>query len=489
MKAGPKARVDDSPLPFRPRVTGAARFAKFCEKFIVTPKGFGARKPMRLRPWQVDLVGSVLDADPLPVEAGWMMPRGQGKSSLLAALGLYEVLLGQEGASVVVAAVDERQAKIIFNTAVRMVELNEDLASRVHTYKDRLTVPVRGATFQVLPATPKALEGLDPSLALVDEIGEVNPDVWHTILDAQGKREVSTMIGIGTPGRDPHSGVLASLRDYHRAHPDDTSLVWREFSAAGFEDHPVDCAHCLELANPALDDFLKRDTILAQLPPKTPESRFRRVRLCQMVTETSGAFLPAGVWDGLNTGEEIPAGEDVVLAFDGSTSGDSTAVVVARVGTEPHFDLVGLWEPNDHEEDYRVPVLDVEDAIVAACKHWNVREVAADPFMWNRSLQVLEKAGVRVVEFPWSNYRIGPATQDFYTACVNGQVTHSGEERMAAHVGNAVVKEIDRGMKIDKSKRNSTRHIDIAAATVMAHSRAQWLAMKKKKRRARSFKR
>lgn len=85
MKAGPKAAVDESRLPFRPGSVGAVRFGKFCASFLLPPKGAGARKPMRLRPWQLDLVGSVLDADPRPRLAGWMMPRGQGKSTLVAA--------------------------------------------------------------------------------------------------------------------------------------------------------------------------------------------------------------------------------------------------------------------------------------------------------------------------------------------------------------------------------------------------------------------
>jgi hypothetical protein len=42
MKAGPKASVDPSRLPWRPRSTGAARFAAFSEKFIRVPKGTGA---------------------------------------------------------------------------------------------------------------------------------------------------------------------------------------------------------------------------------------------------------------------------------------------------------------------------------------------------------------------------------------------------------------------------------------------------------------
>jgi hypothetical protein len=47
MKAGPKAAVDPTVLPFRPQSTGAARFAKFCERFVKVPKGTGALKPCR----------------------------------------------------------------------------------------------------------------------------------------------------------------------------------------------------------------------------------------------------------------------------------------------------------------------------------------------------------------------------------------------------------------------------------------------------------
>src|SRR5699024_1462720 len=98
VKAGPKAAPDPTRLPWRPRSTGAARFATFCSKYIVVPKGTGARKHLRLRAWQTELVASVLDPDPPPRSAGWMMPRGQGKSTLVAALGLYDLLEGQEGA-------------------------------------------------------------------------------------------------------------------------------------------------------------------------------------------------------------------------------------------------------------------------------------------------------------------------------------------------------------------------------------------------------
>ena len=149
------------------------------------------------------------------------MPRGQGKSTLVAALGLYDLMLGEEGSTVVVAATDERQAGIVFRTAVRMVVPHDDLASRVQMYKTELRVPGRGASFQCLPAEPKRLEGLDYTLAILDEIGVIGRDSYEVVHLAQGKRGFSTLIGIGTPGPDPHNNVLADLRTYAFDNPDD----------------------------------------------------------------------------------------------------------------------------------------------------------------------------------------------------------------------------------------------------------------------------
>src|ERR1700739_4664302 len=100
MPAGPKAEVDPAPLPWRPRSSGADHFAAFCKRFIRVHKGPKALQPLALRDWQIGLVGSVLDADTQPRIAGWCLPRGSGKSTLVAALGLYELMCGGEGATV-----------------------------------------------------------------------------------------------------------------------------------------------------------------------------------------------------------------------------------------------------------------------------------------------------------------------------------------------------------------------------------------------------
>jgi len=472
---------------------GSARFAAFCLKFIAVPKGTGALSKLRLRDWQRELTGSVLDAVPTPRIAGWCLPRGQGKSTLVAALGLYELMCGGEGATVIVAAVDERQAGIVFGIAKRMVELNEDLASRVQVYKDKLVVPSRGASLTCLPASPASLEGLDYSLAIVDEIGRVDPETWEVIALASGKRERSTLIGIGTPG-PREDNVLARLRAYAQDYPDDTSQVYREFSAAGFEnEHPTDCQHCWELANPALGDFLHRDALAALQPPKMTAGNFRRARLCQFVNSNENPFVSEAVWDGLNTGVDIAPGSVVVLALDGSFGGqdsDTTALLLATVGKSPHVMPLRVWSNPDNSPTWRVPLVEVMDEVRNACRTFTFKELVADPFRLNLVLQQLANESIPVSEFPHSPARLTKATTDLYSAAVNGEITHNGDPLLKQHVLNATVIESDGGLKIGKaSRRRKAGRVDLVACLVMAHSRATWLATRKpKSRKVYSFK-
>jgi phage terminase large subunit-like protein len=473
VKAGPKAAVDPSPLPLKGSTRRELAVARFASDYVRVPRGHGVRKPLRLRPWQRALVAATWDARPRPRVAGWMLPRGQGKTSLTAVLALFELLAGPEGAQVVVVATDERQAGLCFRAASRMVELHPALEARVQVYADQLTVPARGASFQVLPAVPKRLEGLDYTLAIVDEAGRVDTEVYEVVTLATGKQQSSVVLAIGTPGPELEQTVLGRLRTYAIDRPTDPLVVWREHSAAGFEDHPVDCRHCWELANPAGGDFLAWDGLEACLPPKMREASFRRARLCQLVDQLEDAWLPPSAWAACaDATRSIADGAEVVLAFDGSFNGDTTVLTVATVDQRPHVDLVELWEASGRQ----VPIVDVEAAIRAACRRWRVLEIAADPFRWARSLQLLEGEGLPVMEYPQSPGRMTPATARFYEAVVNQQLTHSGDSRLARHIGNAVLREDARGARLAKERKDSPRRIDAAVAAVMAHDRAAALA-------------
>ena len=172
-------------------------------------------------------------------------------------------------------------------------------------------------------------------------------------------------------------------------------------------------------ANPGYDDLIDPEDFESSVR-RTPENEFRTKRLNQFVS-SSRAWLPAGAWEGCVDGSRtIPDGSDVVLGFDGSYNNDSTALVVVTVAEEgklPHVDVVEAWEkPPDGLIDWTVPILSVEDAIRAACRRWQVREIACDPARWARTYQVLDEEGLPVVDVPnsrnaWSQPHSGSTRQ------------------------------------------------------------------------------
>ncbi|WP_309227630.1 MULTISPECIES: terminase TerL endonuclease subunit [unclassified Mycolicibacterium] len=442
------------------------------------PKGFNELKPFDPEPFQMDMVEAVFDRPKRPRTAGFMLPRGSGKSTLLAAIGVWELFTGGEAATVALVASSKEQSGIIYRAARRMVELSPELLFRCQIGKERLYIPVRDAVLECLPAEGAALLGLDYTLALLDEVGVVSRETYECLSGAQLKRPVSTLIAIGTPGPDPNDSVLTDLRDMH-AELGDEFVVWREWSANEFQHHPVDCQHCWKLANPALGIFQAEDAMVKALKTRR-ENVFRRDHLCQLVNDTTGMFLPAGVWEKLSTGRAIPKGTQVVIGLDGSHSDDSTALVIGTVSAKPHFDLLAVWEKPAGDDNFQVPIAEVEDAIRQACRDYRVVELACDPWGFTRTMQILESEGLTVSRFDQNSTRLTPATTDLYTACVNGTLTHSGNETLTRHVGNAVVYQDHRGIRINKANRRG-RKIDAAAALVMCHSRATWHGTRKPK--------
>jgi phage terminase large subunit-like protein len=471
-RPGPKGLVTAPPLDLRrlPK-RGGSRAIAFVERYVRTPKGQGARHRLKLRPWQRQIIRGVLD-EPRPRQGLVSIARGNGKSTLAAAIGLYGLLAdGVEGAQVCCVASDERQARIVFNSARRMVELDQDLAARVQVYKDHLYVPQTDSALFALPADPAALQGWDPSLCVVDELHVVTADCYEAMLLAAGKRDRSLLLAISTPAADSDS-VMWSLVEKGRL-GGDPSFYYREFAA------PAGCAlddeQAWATANPALDDFLARDALRATLTTAR-ENSFRRFRLGQW-TQINDAWLPAGEWEACaDAAATIPDGAEVVVGFDGSYNGDTTAIVAATVGSRPHLELIGLWDRPEGAKEWAVPVLDVEQVLRDACRRWQVREIACDVFRWARTFQILEGEGLPVVEYPQTPSRMTPATTRFYEAVMLRTLTHSGDSTFARHVANCTVREDNRGVRLAKEHRYSKRRIDAAVAAVMAFDRAADLA-------------
>lgn len=205
--------------------------------------------------------------------------------------------------------------------------------------------------------------------------------------------------------------------------------------------------------------------------PQTSAAKWERYWFNRPVS-IQGTFISQHVYDECRVPREIPDGADVILALDGSRKGDSTGVMVVERGEFPHSVVGGLWEQDENDPDWRVDILDVEDAIRAMRMRWNVLELCADPYGWARTMQVMAEEGLTVVEFPQSPQRMSPATMRLRAMLNTRAVTHDGDPRLARHVSNAVLKESSRGTHLAKETTWSKRRIDLAVCWVMALDRA-----------------
>lgn len=438
---------------------------------------------LKLRPWQRELAGRLYarraDGRLRHRQALIGVARKNGKSAFAAGLGLYGLVAGPDGGEVYSCAADREQARIVFGTGRRMVELDPGLPDLLKVYRDAIEFTQTGSVWRVLSAEAFTKEGLNPHQVIFDEVhAQPTRELWDVMALASGARVEPLMIGITTAGvRSDSTGqdsLCYGLYQYGKrvasGEIDDSS-----FFMAWWEPKDPDSDHRAESTwregNPGFDDLVAAEDFRSAVR-RTPEPEYRTKRCNQWVSRAT-MWLPHGAWARCAAERPIPDLAEVVLGFDGSFSNDSTALVAVQVGDVPHVDVVACWErPPESDPSWRVPIVDVEDAIRQACRRWQVREIVCDPFRWARTYQALEAEGLPVVEFPQSPQRMVPATQRFYEAVLNAGLTQSGDPRLARHIDNCVLKVDARGSRLAKETRNSPRKIDLAVSAVMAFDRA-----------------
>jgi phage terminase large subunit-like protein len=465
---------------------------EFAEIFgIITKDSIAGRagSPLVLREWQKDLLRHVFargDDGGLRHRINLIgMPRKQGKSALASTLGVYSLYAaGIKGAEVYSCAADRDQARIVFAEAKRMVEASPDLMGMAKLYRDAIEIPEMNSVYRVLSSEAFTKEGLSPTAVIFDELhAQPNRELFDVMSLAQGARgSMATLIAITTAGvKSDNTGqdsICYSLYQYGqkvaRGEIDDPSFFMAWWEAPQEADHRLQ--KTWEIANPGLGDICALSDFESSVR-RTPEAEFRTKR-CNQWVSSQLSWLPTGTWDACETVQQIDADAEYVLGFDGSFNGDTTVIVGCRIPTheeeKPHLFLVKAWEkPAESDDSWRVDIQDAENAILDFCGKFKVREVACDPFRWQRSMEVLQDAGVPIVEWPsTSAKRMVVACAAFYDAVLEERITHDGNPMIARHLDNAVVKMDNLGPRIVKENRGSNRRIDAAVAAVIAYDRS-----------------
>jgi phage terminase large subunit-like protein len=480
-----------TPVPQDAIDRGDGEFAiEFAEAFGTIGKdGIAGRvgEALRLRDWQKELVKRIFarDADGgLTARVALVgTPRKSGKSALASTLALYSLIAeGIEGGEVVVAAAEKEQARIIFGEAKRMVEASE-LSEMCTLYRDAIFVPSTNSVMKVLSAEAYSKEGLNVSRAIVDEIhAHKNRELFDVLSLSMGNRgKLAQLLAVTTAGQKTdmtgQDSIAYSLYQYGKrvasGEIDDPTFFMSWWEAPPEADHRD--PEVWKVANPGYDDLVSADDFQSAVR-RTPEPEFRTKRLNQWVSSMN-AWLPNGTWQPLSEQRDLRPDEEIIIGFDGSFNGDCTSLVGCTIPKEdekPYLFMIHTWEKQPEDtDDWRVNTQEVEDKIIQFCSTHNVKEIACDPYRWQRSMDAMLEMGLPVIEFPsTSPSRMVSACQKFYTSVTEQTLIHDGDPLLERHLSNAVVK-IDRiGPRIVKDNRGSPRKIDAAVAAVIAFDRA-----------------
>jgi phage terminase large subunit-like protein len=291
-----------------------------------------------------------------------------------------------------------------------------------------------------------------------------------------------------TPGENSvnestHEEAEEAVRHPRKADP---TFFFFHREAAPREDENLDDrkqlrAAILEASGPSIakawEDFSGQVTGIAGLYAKAKQdgeiAYFERVWLNRRRSSSAQAFDVLR-WRALTIQRGIPFGDAITLGFDGSRWNDRTALVATHYASGWQWPI-GIWDPADTGGE--IPRSEVIATIDDTFEHFNVIRMYGDPAQgWTDVLaDCSSRHGVRrVLEFFTDSRglrRTADAMRDYGQAMRAGEVTNSGDEVMAEHIGNAHkrfinLRDVDgeRMWVIEKERPDSPAKIDGAMA-------------------------
>lgn len=462
------------------------RVIKFIEKYCVHSSGDYLGEPFKLRDWQKEIIRELFelreDGSFKHHTAYISLPKANGKTELAGALAVYGLLGSGNPAPIIpVVASSYDQAELVFGSAKAMISNGElrhyvDLQERKIVVKDN-----PNAYILKVPCVAGQNDGLRPApFGIFDEIHEMtgNKEKAHLVIQ-NGLRKRTNTIGINITTAGVENSLAYRLYKYAKGieagEIEDGGFYYKIYEADQDLDinDPKQRSKALEQSNPALDDWVDREQ-LERAFKQIPENEFRRYFLNQW-TSTAERWLPAGVWEECFEEKTIEKGSKIILAFDGSYSRDSTALVGISTEERPHLQVFGHWErPLSENNLWKVPRDEVLFQIKQIFRDYEVIEFVVDPMGWHNELSELEEIyGSEMILYYEGNYRkkMAEACSRFYTAVMEQDLSHDGDFNLFQHLINCVPKETPQGTLVTKLNKSSARKIDLAIASIMAYDR------------------
>lgn len=514
----------------------ADRAVRFIERAAVHTKSSWSGKPFILSPWQkgsawkdpetglwrtdgiVKPLFGAVRYSPMyrqfvrQFQLAWIsVARKNGKSELMAALGLYLLIFdGEYSAEIYSAASDRYQAAMVFDVARDMIHLSPMLRRMkdkgelqiVDSQKRVVYMPTR-SIYRVIAADAYGNLGANPSGILFDEVlAQPDERLWDYLKQGFGTRPQPILIGVTTAGPSRDSFAYAehefSIRVAQEPELDPSRFVFLAFVNEGVDW--LDESHWGE-ANPGLGDFLNPETLRAEATAiknkgdLSQVANFRVFRLNQWGT-SKNRWLDVTVWDeseetaGSFTDEDL-AGVAAVGGLDLAETTDFVSWQLAFPTEERLMILSRFWITRSAiERKHRkmkslilaweaegwLTIIDqdahnydkITQQIMADIETYTLVSLGYDqyqaPAIINR---VEERTDVLCIKVPQTTTRMNPGSKELTRAMGLRRLTTNANPVMRWMADNSAYKQDSDG-NIKPSKAESTDSIDGITALVNA---------------------
>lgn len=494
------------------------RFMRFCALLRHIKGRKWARRPLIPDLWQVvHALAPVFgwrsaDGRRLFRELYLEVARKNGKSTLVAAIGLYLLIAdGEPGAEVYSIARDRDQARAVWVVGALMAKAAPALRRRLrippHPEQrgDRLIFERASSVWTVLG---KDLEGrkhhgLNIHGALIDELHIItDAEQIGTIETGTGSRDQPLTVIITTAGIEAESPVWSAKRAHAIKIAErvvDAPEAWVAIFAADPNVASSDAWQrktVWKQANPGLGrsvqvDYLERMAARAKTDP-LERNRFLRLHL-GVPTEASVGYIELRVWDrsaGIVIPEELD-GAECYGGLDLSDSRDLCALVLVFPDGDGALDVLArIWTPagtlaqrarRDRAdfvrwaaEGFLIPIpgdtIDydiVEEELRALNGRFDIKAINYDRWGSKQLRDHLDNAGVPIWEMGQGFMSMSPPMKETARIVTDRKLHHGGHPVLRYCLSGFKAAEDPAG-NVKPDRKHSTSRIDGVAALIMA---------------------
>ena len=318
-------------------MTRGEKVIKFIESYCVIPEGKLVGQPVKLAKFQKDFIKAIYDNPAGTRRAILAIARKNGKSALIAGIMLASIIgpEAKQNSQIVSGAMSRDQAALVFNLAVKMLQLNPELDGlyKVVPSGKRIIGLRKNVEYRALAADGTTAHGLSPVLAILDEVGQVKGPMTpfiEAILTSQGAHEEPLQVFISTQAANDADFLSVMIDDAQRS--GDKKTVCHIYAA------DADCDMMdkkqWRKANPALGTFRSEADLAEQLKQAqrlpTMEASARNLLLNQRIS-LDNVWLAPGPWKECNAEPDFDVFREngVAMGLDLSARTDLTAAVIA----------------------------------------------------------------------------------------------------------------------------------------------------------------